>query len=199
MAHYPKTLQTLIAYLQKLPGVGRKTATRYAFQIISCQESEIADFTKFLSSLKEQLYTCRECGALLDQKNCYYCDTTRRDASQLCIISSPKDLFSIEATHSFNGMYHVLPGLLSPLDDIEPESLNLETLKTRIEKLGVQEIILALDSTIEGDATSLFLKKDLEKLSLSVTRLALGMPLGSTLDFLDAGTLSKALSSRSPW
>ena len=128
---------------------------------------------------------------------CPYCDLTRRDARKLCIVASTKDLFTLESTGIYNGLYHVIQGLLSPLDDRGPDSLRLDLLKERLVNLPTKEIILAIDSTLEGDATSLFLKKEFEQMGLSVSRLAMGMPLGSSLDYLDEGTLARAFSSRS--
>lgn len=196
--NYPKPIQLIISHFQKISGVGKKTAERYAFQMISWQDTDIQKFTEVLRDLKESLYTCDTCGSLSDLETCKYCDPTRRDATHLCIISSPKDLFTIEATHSYNGMYHVLSHNLSPLEDTGPNEEELKNLKKRIQETGVKEVILALDSTIEGDATALYLKKDLSEHPVIITRLALGMPLGSTLEFLDEGTLSRALSTRTP-
>lgn len=196
---YPKPLNTLISNLQKLPGVGKKTAERYSFDIISWSEKDINTFADHLTLLKKSLSNCSTCHALLDTSqntNCKYCDCTKRDSKQLCILSSQKDLFSIEATHMYLGMYHILDGLLSPLNNFSPKDLDLSTLKNRIKNFNIKEIILALDSTIEGDATSLFLKNEFENLNVKISRLALGMPIGSSLDFVDEGTLSKALSER---
>lgn len=198
MAKYPASLLQLVAFLRKLPGVGQKTAERFAFQMISWGEKDQKNFAKLLSELKEKLHNCKECGALYDTAHCGFCSNTNRDTNFLCIISNPKDIFTIENTGIYNGLYHVMPGLLSPLDNFGPEELHFDALKSRIESLGTKEVILALDSTVEGDATSLYLKKELEALHIFVSRLALGMPLGSSLEYIDEGTLSRALSSRSP-
>ena len=196
---YPKPLNTLISNLQKLPGVGQKTAERYSFDMISWSEKDIQIFARHLSVLKNSLINCSTCHALLDtteSEACKYCDPAKRDPTNLCILSSQKDLFSIESTHMYLGMYHILDGLLSPLNNFSPKDLNTDSLKARIKDLKIKEVILALDSTIEGDATSLFLKKELEEMDIKISRLALGMPIGSSLDFVDEGTLSKALSER---
>jgi len=149
-----------------------------------------------IGSVKERVQRCRDCGCLMEGVVCGFCDKDKRESSILCIIASPRDMYAIEETGNFDGMYHVLGALLSPLDGKTPENLNLPHLKNRVETLGVQEIILALDSTLEGDATSLFLKEQLQNERLKVSRLALGMPLGSSLDFVDEGTLSQALAGR---
>lgn len=196
---YPKALNTLISNLQKLPGVGKKTAERYCFDLISWAPEDIEHFAYHLSVLKKKISSCKTCNALMDmedEKSCKYCDPSKREGTHLCILSSQKDLFSVEGTHMYLGMYHILDGLLSPANNFSPKDLHLEELKSRIEKLGIKEIILALDSTLEGDATSLFLKKELGKENIRISRLALGMPIGSSLDFIDEGTLSKALSER---
>ncbi|MBS0585664.1 MAG: recombination protein RecR [Verrucomicrobia bacterium] len=198
MASYPEILQKLIILFRKLPGVGRKTAERFAFQIISWQKSDITFFTDLLQNIGSALTFCKTCGAISDSTACPFCDERLRNSSLLCILASPKDIYTIENTRIFNGMYHVMKGLLSPLDNRGPEELNLPALEKRIETLPLKEVILAFDSTLEGDATALFLKDLLERKNILVTRLALGMPIGSSLDYLDEGTLSKALASRRP-
>ncbi len=192
---YPTDLQTLIALLQKLPGVGRKTAERYAFALLEWKGKDLVDISSLLGTLKARIQPCGTCGCLLDQGHCAFC-SDRRDPSLMCIISAPKDAYAIEETHSFMGLYHVIDTLLSPLDGHMPEELDLDKLTARIESNETKEIIIALDSTLEGDATALFLKNHLDKLGLSVTRLAFGMPMGSTLDYIDEGTLSLAITGR---
>ena len=133
----------------------------------------------------------------MEEAGCAYCDLSSRDPRLLCIVGSPKDIYPIEETRTFKGVYHVLGALLSPLMSRGPQNLRIEPLKERIQKLKVEEIIIALDSTLEGDATSLYLKKELENFAhLQVSRLAFGLPMNSTLDFIDGGTLAKALSGR---
>ena len=196
---YPKPLLTLISNFQKFPGVGKKTAERYSFDLLTWSLDDLETLAYHLSQLKKKIGTCNLCHALLDKsedKPCVFCDENKRDKSHLCILSSQKDLFAVESTHMFLGMYHILNGLLSPTNNFSPKDLQLHALKDRIKSLGTKEVILALDATLEGDATSLFLKKELEGLGIKISRLALGMPLGSSLDFLDEGTLSKALSER---
>lgn len=194
MIRYPKDLLTLIAHLRKLPGVGKKTAERYAFHLLGWEGKDLHDFADGVATLKERVQACLECGCLMDGIKCSFCDHDKRDRTQLCIIASPRDAYAIEDTGSYRGLYHVLGALLSPLDGKTPDSLNLPQLVGRLE--NVQEVILALDSTLEGDATSLYLKEELEKLGIEVSRLALGLPLGSSLDFVDEGTLSQAIAGR---
>lgn len=196
MLRYPKDLLTLIAYLKKLPGVGKKTAERYAFHLLGWEGKDLNEFAEGIATLKEKVQACLDCGCLMDGVRCTFCDQEKRDRSQMCIIANPRDVYAIEETGDYRGMYHVLGTLLSPLDGKTPESLNLPQLMTRLEQLGTQEVILALDSTLEGDATSLYLKDTFMKQGIEVTRLALGLPLGSSLDFVDEGTLSQAFSGR---
>jgi recombination protein RecR len=198
MTRYPESLQKIILLLRKLPGVGKKTAERYAFQMISWKKEDQELFASLVAGLKKNLTICSECGAIYEGNHCFFCNTTHRDPLLLCIVSSPKDIFSLENTRLYNGLYHVMPGLISPIDGIGPEELHLEHLKNRIQKHAIREVILALDSTIEGDATSLYLKKEIESLGVFVSRLGLGMPMGSSLEYVDEGTLSRAFSSRSP-
>ncbi len=196
MVRYPKDLLTLIAYLRKLPGVGKKTAERYAFHLLEWGEKDLHEFADGVETLKERVQSCAKCCCLIDGVRCSFCDHERRNRNQLCIIASPRDAYAIEETGNYQGLYHVLGALLSPLDGKTPENLNLPQLQKRIEELGTKEIILALDSTLEGDATSLYLKEQFEKYGVEVSRLALGLPLGSSLDFVDEGTLSQAFSGR---
>jgi recombination protein RecR len=196
MAKYPKDLLTLIAHLKKFPGVGKKTAERFAFSLLYWEEQELGELATLLASLRQRIQSCAECGCLMETTCCHFCDSKKRDTSTMCLIAYARDVYAIEETGMFNGLYHVLGTLLSPLDGKMPENLNLPLLKKRITRFGVQEIILALDSTLEGDATALFLREQLKKEGLKVSRLALGIPLGSSLDFVDEGTLSQALSGR---
>lgn len=196
MIRYPATLQQLIAHLKKLPGVGTKTAERFAFHLLSWPPSELAAFSSLLSNLRASIIQCPECQCLMERNSCSFCSDTLRDRSQMCIITSAKDVYAIEETHSFKGLYHVLGCLLSPIEGKSVEHLGLERLKKRIEAHPLKEVIIALDSTLEGDTTALYLKDYLLKWNLSVSRLAFGLPLGSSLDFVDGGTLARALMGR---
>lgn len=194
MSKYPSALLSLIAYLKKLPGVGTKTAERFAFQLLNWPESQLNDFANHIQKIKITIRHCPECHCLMEGVGCEFCDTTKRDTHILCIISSPKDLYQIEETRAYRGLYHVLGGLLSPLEGRGHEYLRLESLKLRILTLNIKEIVIALDSTLEGDATALYLKDQLR--GVAISRLAFGLPLGSSLDFVDGGTLARALLGR---
>lgn len=196
MAKYPVDLIQLIAFLKKLPGVGTKTAERFAFQLLNWQEGDLQQLSQSLGSLKEKITHCPECHCLTERGACQFCHGTTRDPSQLCIIAHAKDAYFIDETGAYRGLYHVLGGLLSPIDGKTPEHLHLERLKERITRLGIKEIIIALDSTLEGDTTSLYLKEYIQNWGLRVSRLAFGIPIGSSLDFVDGGTLARALTGR---
>lgn len=196
MAKYPFELTQLIAYLKKLPSVGTKTAERYAFQFLDWPEEELHALAKLLDHVKKNITQCTECHCLTDHGVCGFCDSTKRSTPQLCIVASPRDVYFLEETGSYRGYYHVLGGLLSPIEGKIPKHLNLEHIKKRVTTLHIKEIIIALDSTLEGDTTSLYLKEQLLEWGLPVTRLAFGIPIGSSLDFVDGGTLARAISGR---
>ena len=196
MAKYPSTLAQLIAFLKKLPGVGTKTAERFAFQLLNWQESDLHALSTLCAQLKKKITKCPDCHCLTDNEVCPFCHQAMRDKAQLCIIASPRDAYSIEETGAYRGLYHVLGGLLSPLDGKTPEHLHLDQLKKRITTLQIKEIIIALDSTLEGDTTALFLKEQIQEWGLPVSRLAFGIPIGSSLDFVDGSTLARALTGR---
>ncbi len=196
MAKYPLPLVHLMALLKKLPGVGSKTAERFAFHLLDWPSEELSHFSELARTLKETIVHCDTCRCIKENETCTFCDTTMRDTSLLCIISSAKDAYAFEETRTYKGLYHVLGGLLSPLDGKTPDHLDLPRLRQRLAAHGVQEVILALDSTIEGDATALFLKDELQRLGVRVTRLAFGLPIGSPLEYIDGSTLSRALSGR---
>jgi recombination protein RecR len=193
--HYPDHLLKLIAVFKKLPGVGSKSAERFAFHLLDWPEEKLLEMSHAIEETKKKLSNCSECGCLIE-KACSFCDNQQRNKEIICVVAAYKDVFSIEQTHEFLGLYHVLGTVLSPLQGLAPAPHALDKLKERIEKLGVKEIILALDSTLEGDATALFLKKEIEPLQITTSRLALGLPMGSSLDFIDGGTLARALSGR---
>jgi len=193
---YPQRLEKLFSLLQKLPGVGRRTAERYAFDILlHWKGNNLEELSHALKDIKNVLL-CAECGCLADENLCHFCQNPVRKQDLLMVVGSPKEVFTLENTREFSGLYHVLPALLSPLDGRGEEKLDLGKLLYRIQKNSVKELILALDSSLEGDATCLFLKEKLP-LELKVSRLAFGIPLGSALEYVDGGTLARAFVSRS--
>lgn len=193
--HYPEHLLKLIAVLKKLPGVGTRTAERFAFHLLNWPEERLGEMGSVIKELKNNLKNCSECGALME-KNCTICADKERNQKILCAVASARDIFLIEETREYRGIYHVLGALFSPIHGMAPPAHAIEKLKNRISVLGIQEIIIALDSTLEGDATALFLKRELAAFPVVFSRLALGLPMGSSLDFIDGGTLGRALAGR---
>lgn len=196
MLKYPPSLLRLMGILRRFPGVGSRTAERFAFHLLNWPDHQLAELAETVLTVKEKIYTCPECHCLMEEKNCTFCHLDKRDTHHLCVIASAKDAFAIEETGVFRGLYHALGGLLSPLDGRHPHHLFFEDLKRRIETLHVQEIIIALDSTLEGDTTALYLRELLQSSNIKISRLAFGLPMGSSLEFVDGGTLSRALSGR---
>ncbi len=183
-------------HLRKLPGVGQKSAERFAFRLLSWEEKELEAFGTTLSELKKNISFCRECGAISAENRCFYCNDPGRNQRLLCIVAHPKDVFSLEETGSFRGVYHVLGGVISPMYGFDTSSLRIDALKERIASGTFEEIVLALDSTIEGDATTLFMKKELSSFPGKISRLAFGIPVGSSFEYIDGSTLSKAFTGR---
>lgn len=194
--NYPKILLQIINSFKRFPGVGNKTAERYAFQLLQWSQDELIDLSDYLKTLKEKAKQCPDCGCLTEAERCQFCENADRNQKILCIVASPRDVFSIEQTKLFRGIYQVIEHLISPIDQRSSEKIDLQRLFFQIEKRQVEEVILAFDSTLEGDATALFLKQHLEKYSLKTSRLALGIPMGSSLDFIDENTLARAFMGR---
>ena len=194
MAVYPKSATTLIEQLSKLPGIGRKTAQRLAFFILKSDSEKIRHLSEAIVNIKRKIIFCDCCGIMTEESICDICIDTDREDSIICVVEEPQDIYAFEKTNSFHGRYHVLGGVLSPLDGIGPEDLNLQNLYKRV-KVGM-EIILATNPSIEGDTTSLYLAKMLENLGAKVTRLARGLPVGSDLEYMDELTLVRAMEGR---
>ncbi|MCH9634619.1 MAG: Recombination protein RecR [Chlamydiae bacterium] len=194
--HFPPHLSLIIENFKKLPGIGQKSAERFAFKVLEWPTSQIEAFSQTLLEIQSQIHYCSSCGAIAEKNNCLYCNSPQRSKKMLCIVAHAKDIFTLEETHCYKGLYHVLGGLLSPMHHRDETTLNIEPLKHKIEELSFEEIIFALDSTIEGDATTLFLKKELNLKNITISRLAFGIPVGSSLEYIDGNTLSRALSGR---
>lgn len=193
---YPNYLNTLIEALKKLPGVGQKSAERFAFKILDWPKNEIEAFAKNFELAANQIQHCSQCGALQNPSGCFFCDDDTRDPSLLCIVAQAKDIFAIEETHAYKGQYHVLGSLLSPMQELDDDLSFIQKLEERLKKSNFQELIIALDSTLAGDATTLYIKKMLPLDSYNVSRLAFGIPVGSSIDYIDGHTLSRAFQGR---
>ena len=191
----PQHVIKLIESLRKLPGVGGRSAERFAYHLIDWDKEDLSEFATLVAEIPSRLQTCDDCGALMED-SCSLCLDPHRENKALCVVATFKDIFAIENTREFAGRYHVLGALLSPLDKNGPEKLSLPKLMKRIASLGTQELLLALDSTLEGDTTSLWLKRELASVPVKISRLAFGLPMGSSLDYVDGGTLARALQSR---
>ncbi|HWQ72016.1 MAG TPA: recombination mediator RecR [Desulfitobacteriaceae bacterium] len=191
--YYPQPLADLISGFARLPGIGPKTAGRLAFYLL--QHPQIADnLAKAIISAKNGIQKCTVCCNFTDQDPCLVCQSTRRDRTLLCVVEHPRDVVSLEKTGEFKGLYHVLHGILSPLEGIGPEQLTVDKLLLRLE--GIQEVIMALNPTVEGEATCLYLSKLLKPLGLKVTRLAHGLPVGGDLEYADEITIARAIEGR---
>lgn len=192
---YPKKFENLILAFQNLPGVGRKTAERYAFETLNWEQQKKEEFVNALQVLIEGVDTCKVCGNLSDGDICSICSDQNRDHTLLCVVQSPKDILSIESIQEYKGVYHVLNGVINTSKGILPEDINIDSLVDRINKDEINEVILALDPTVEGETTSLYIEKLIGK-DVLVTRLAYGIPMGGHLDYTDSLTLLKAFQGR---
>jgi recombination protein RecR len=191
---YPKKFEDLIQAYSKLPGVGRKTAERYAFTTLNWDEEWINEFITSLSSIKDGIKRCKVCGNLSDGDKCEFCMNDTRNHNVICVVQSPKDIAAIESMQEYNGVYHVLNGLINIQKGILPENLNIQSLVNRIND-DIEEVIIATDPTVEGETTALYITKLLDGRT-KVTRLAHGIPMGGHLDYTDAHTLLKAFEGR---
>jgi recombination protein RecR len=188
-------VENLVAQLTKLPGVGTRTAQRLAFHLLQRSKEEALALAHAIEDVKERVRFCRECGNLTEEETCGICLDGRRDHSLICVVEQPADLISLERTHEFRGLYHVLGGALSPLDGVEPEHLRIDELMQRVDRNGVQEVVLATNPNMTGEATAAYLADRLRG-RVRVTRLASGLPVGGDLEYADEVTLGRALSGR---
>ncbi len=196
MAIFPESLDNLIGEFQKLPTIGRKSAERLAMNIVERDEVDINDFSKALMEVKEKIHKCEICGNLTEQEICDVCKDITRDEDFICVVEDVKDLIAIEKSGAFHGKYHVLGGLIAPSDGIGPDELNIDKLLKRIDDEGINEIILAISSTIEGETTTLFLTSLLNEKDVRVSKIAQGIPVGSNLEYFDQLTLERAIEDR---
>ncbi|NJE40452.1 recombination protein RecR [Faecalicoccus pleomorphus] len=192
---YPKKFENLILAFQNLPGVGRKTAERYAFETLNWEQQKKEEFVNALQVLIDGVDTCKVCGNLSDGDICSICSDQNRDHTLLCVVQNPKDILAIESIQEYKGVYHVLNGVINTSKGILPEDINIDSLVDRINKDEINEVILALDPTVEGETTSLYIEKLIGK-DVLVTRLAYGIPMGGHLDYTDSLTLLKAFQGR---
>ncbi len=198
MEKYPEPLEQLIQELKKLPSVGRVTAERLAFYLLNQEPEEVQRLSEALLQVKERIHPCAECFNYAQEKLCPVCNDPKRDRSIICVVSHPQELLKLERTDGYHGLYHVLGGLLSPVNDVHPEDLRIEELLQRLRRGGVREVILALDPVVEGEATGMYLARAIKPLSIKVSQIAHGVPMGRDLEFADEITLNRALQGRVP-
>jgi recombination protein RecR len=203
MSTYPAPLARLIQELSKLPGIGEKTAARLAFHMLKGKKDDIFNLSESIGKLRKEMGLCRTCFGFseVDQQSgettlCMICRNPERDRQSICVVEEPSDLIAVERSQEFRGLYHVLHGTISPLDGIGPDALRIKELLERIKNGVVQEIIVATNPTMDGEATALYLSKVIKPLGVAVTRIAQGLPMGGDLEYTDAVTLGKALEGR---
>lgn len=194
--HYPEPISKLIDSFMKLPGIGPKTAARLAFFVLTMKEDTVSNFAKALIDAKRNLMYCSTCGHITDIDPCHICSDQQRDPSMICVVQDPKDVIAMEKMRDYNGLYHVLHGAISPMDGIGPEDINVASLLTRLHDERIQELILATNPTIEGEATAMYISRLVKPSGIRTTRIAHGLPVGGDLEYADEVTLSKALEGR---
>lgn len=194
----PESLQSLINALERLPGIGPKSASRLAFYFLRAPDEVSQDLASALANLKANTTLCQECFNITEagREICEICESSQRDGSLVCVVEEALDVLALERTGGYNGKYHVLQGVLSPIEGIGPEDLKIKPLIARVQRGEIQEVILATNPSMEGDATALYLRQHLEPLRVRVTRLARGLPVGGDLEYADQNTLLRALSGR---
>ena len=193
---YPESLKNLIESFKFLPGIGEKTAERLAFYILGLEKEEVDFFSESLINAKKELHGCRICNNITDNEICNICSDDSRDSSTLCILEDIKSLYMFEKSKVFNGQYHIIKNLISPLNGINPEDIGLEELLKRIKDANYKEIIIAVKPSIEGETTSLYIKRILEGLDIKVSRIASGIPMGADMEYIDSLTLERAIVDR---
>jgi recombination protein RecR len=192
---FSPAVENLVAQLTRLPGVGSRTAHRLAFHLLRVPADEALALASSIEEVKERVRFCTECGNLTEEDRCEICRDERRDRALVCVVEQPADLVSLERTHEYRGLYHVLGGSLSPIDGVEPEHLRIDELMSRVERNGIQEVVLATNPNMTGEATAAYLADRLRG-RVRVTRLASGLPVGGDLEYADEVTLGRALSGR---
>lgn len=193
---YPKSIASLIEHFQKFPSVGPKSAQRMAFYLLRMPKSEVEKFAQSMLDAKENTKTCEICFNLSSTSPCEICTSPQRDKSTICVVTETKDLIAIEKTNEYKGLYHVLQGLISPMDGIGADDIRIKELLNRLTDENVKEVILALSPSVEGEATSLYLNKLIKPFGIKISRIAFGLPVGADLEYADEITIAKAIEGR---
>lgn len=196
MKDYPEPVSRLIAELKELPGIGAKSAQRIAFHILRAGEDDAHHLARAIVDVKDKIVTCSVCNNVTDDDPCAYCSSPDRNSRVICVVEEPPNVVAIEKTHEYKGRYHVLMGSLSPLSGIGPEQLKVKGLLSRLGEGEIEEVILATNPNVEGEATAIYLSKLIKPLGVKVTRIAMGIPVGTELDYADEVTMGKALEGR---
>ena len=196
MAYNAAPLERLIEQFAKLPGIGRKGATRLAYQVLGMEKDEALEFARAIEEAHTKIHRCKVCQNFTEDEQCAICANEGRDRSVICVVENPRDVSAFERTREFRGVYHVLHGLISPMDGVSAEQLTIKELLARVNQGGVQEIIMATNPTVEGEATAMYVAKLIKPLGVKVTRLAYGLPVGSNLEYADEVTLGRSLANR---
>lgn len=195
MSGYIKPLAELIDEFARMPGVGKRSAARMAFHVLKMSESEVKNLAGAIVNAKTSIKYCSVCCNLTDTDPCAICESTKRDTSVICVVESAKDVIAIENTHEYKGLYHVLHGVISPMDGVGPEDIRIKELLSRIND-GIKEVIVATNPTVEGEATAMYISKLLKPFGVATTRIAHGLPVGGDLEYADEVTLTRALEGR---
>jgi recombination protein RecR len=196
MSHYPPSIINLIKSIAKLPGIGEKTAERLAMHILRSPRKEVEQLARCILDAKEKVRLCKRCYGLSDDEVCKVCADPTRDASVVCVVEQPADMVAMEKSGAFGGLYHILSGVLSPMNGVGPEDIRIGELISKIEPGRIKEVVLATSTTVEGEATASYIAERLGKFSLKVTRIASGIPIGGDLKYVDQVTLKKAMETR---
>ena len=196
MSFFPASLENLVDKFASLPGIGRKSAQRLAFHVLSLPDDEAQSFVDAIVSAKKSVHCCKVCQNLTEGEICQICASDTRDKSTVCVVSEPRDVLSIERGREYNGTYHVLHGVLSPMSHVGPDDIKIKELLVRVAENDIQEVIMATNPDTEGEATAMYLSRLLKPFNVKVTRLAYGIPVGSNLEFADDATLNRAIEGR---
>ena len=197
MANSAAPLARLIELFERLPGIGNKSAQKLAFHILNMNDAQIKYFTDTITNAHEKIHRCEVCCDLTDSERCYICSDEKRDNSVICVVENTKDVMAFERTREYNGLYHVLHGAISPMNNIGPDDITVKNLISRLNDENIKEIIMATNPTVEGEATAMYISRLIKPLGIKVTRLAYGVPVGADLEYADEVTLTRAIEGRS--